>query len=161
MRFLIYIEFSSNLVQSQNSRSIRSEMAQWNVKTVLFKKSLKKSSFFHYPFTTSCRKQRHVLSPCRVSSPSNAGNPLYRWTDRRTDRVVCTRLKKIKRTLRENQPWEMVEIWYADAFWQHGPCSSTAFLVVCACARFDYLLCLSVHQLVGPHFILCFCDWQW
>ena len=35
MRFLIYIEFSSNLAQSQNSRSIRLKMAQENVKMLL------------------------------------------------------------------------------------------------------------------------------
>merc|ERR1712074_479476 len=57
---------------------------------------------------------RHVLPSCRVSSPSAAGNLLYRRADRRTDRVACTRLKTIKRPLRGNQARERVEIWYAD-----------------------------------------------
>ena len=48
MRFLIYIEFSSNLAQSQSSRSIRLEMAQEKVKTLLFENH-EKITFFSPP----------------------------------------------------------------------------------------------------------------
>ena len=48
MRFLIYIEFSTNLAQSQNSQLIRLEMAQGKVKTLLFENH-EKIPFFSLP----------------------------------------------------------------------------------------------------------------
>ena len=48
VRFLIYIESSSNLAQSQNSQSIRIEMAREKVKTLLFKNH-EEMTFFLLP----------------------------------------------------------------------------------------------------------------
>ena len=48
VRFLIYIEFSTNLAQSQNSQSIRLEMAQEKVKTLFFENH-EKILFFWLP----------------------------------------------------------------------------------------------------------------
>ena len=48
MRFLIYIKFSSNLAQSQNSPSIRLEMAQEKVK-MLLSENHEKVTFFSLP----------------------------------------------------------------------------------------------------------------
>ena len=48
MRFLIYIEFSSNLAQSQNSRLIRLEMAQEKLKMLLYENH-EKINFFSLP----------------------------------------------------------------------------------------------------------------
>ena len=65
MRFLIYIEFFSNLAQPQNSRSIRLEMAQGNVKTLLFENHEKnRVSSFCYLSTKSYGQQCHF---CRIS----------------------------------------------------------------------------------------------
>ena len=46
VRFLMYIEFSSNLAQSQNSQSIFLELAQEKVKLLLFKNHDKVTFFF-------------------------------------------------------------------------------------------------------------------
>ena len=58
VRFLIYIRFSSNLEQSQKSRSIRLKMAQEKVKTFLLENHEKVTFFFLYSFTLSCRQLR-------------------------------------------------------------------------------------------------------
>ena len=68
VRFLIYFEFSSNLAQSQNSWSIRLEMEQEKVKTLLFKNN-EKITFFSLPIynilqavKTTQRRHRYQTS---------------------------------------------------------------------------------------------------
>ena len=48
VRFSIYIEFSSNLAQSQNSRLIRLKMAQEKLKMLLYENH-EKVNFFSLP----------------------------------------------------------------------------------------------------------------
>ena len=65
MRFLIYIKFSSNLAQLQNSWLIRLEMVQGNVKTLLFENHEKSSvNSFRYLSSKSYEQQCHF---CRIS----------------------------------------------------------------------------------------------
>ena len=67
VRFLIYIKFSSHLAQSQNSRSIRLEMAQKNVEKLLFE---------NHEIKTSKSISLPIYNILRVD---NGDNRSHRW----------------------------------------------------------------------------------